>query len=77
MSSTFFGVIFALVAVHQAFETMSALTTKRVRRLTFRRHFVALDEDPTVYWFDTAYHGLAVILLVAMSAFMFNAGPAA
>ena len=77
MSNAFFGVIFALMALHQAFETVRALRTKRVRRLTFRRLFVTLDEDPTIYWFDTGYHGFAVVVLFAMSALMLIAGHAA
>ena len=77
ITNAFFGVIFALMALHQMFETGRALRTKRVRRLTFRRRFATLDEDPTVYWFDTAYHAFAVIVLVAMSALMFRTGPAA
>ena len=76
MSAAFFGVIFALGALHQAFETVQALRTKQVRRLIYRRRFAKLDEDPAVYWFDTGYHGFAVIFLVAMSAVMFGWSPA-
>ena len=72
MSSSFFGIAFALMALQQAFETARALVQKRVRRLTFRRTFATLDEEPTIYWFDTVYHAAAVVMLVMMSLLMFK-----
>jgi hypothetical protein len=76
ITNAFFGFAFALMAAQQAFETGRALVQKRVRRLTFRRTFATLDENPSVYWFDTVYHGFAVVALAAMSLLMFNSGAA-
>ena len=72
MTNTFFGVAFALLAAHQVFETVRALVQKRVRRLTFRRTFAELEDEPTVFWFDTAYHGVAVFAFAIMSILMLN-----
>jgi len=67
MSNGFLGVIFALMSAHQLFETVRALTTKRVRRITFRRHFALWDDDPPTYWLATIWHGIGAIGFAAMS----------
>jgi hypothetical protein len=75
MSNDFFGYVFALMSVHQLYETIRAITTKRVRRITFRRQFTALEEDSLDYWSATIWHGVGVVAFATMSALAFYMGP--
>jgi hypothetical protein len=75
VSNDFFGFAFALMSAHQLYETIRAITTKRVRRITFRRRYTALNEDPLGYWLATLWHGFCVVGFGAMSALAFYMGP--
>ena len=75
MSNDFFGYVFALMAAHQLYETIKAIATKRVRRITFLRQYTELEEDSLGYWLATFWHGFCFVGFGAMSILAFHIGP--
>ena len=67
-----FVIIFALVGAHQLYETVSALHTRRARRITFRKRYVALTEDSADYWVATAYHGFAALFSIGVAVILLS-----